>query len=110
MVEHTRADDKAELIAQLDNARGQFARSMVDLRRDANIGAHLKHSFTEHKAAWIGSAGIAGWVLSRLPARKKKVIVHRNGGEKVKEAVEAGLVLGILKMLFQLFRPLIVGF
>ncbi len=110
MVEHTRDDDKAELIAQLDKARAQFARSLGGLRRDADLGAHLKHSFTEHKAAWIGSAGIAGWVLSRLPARKKKVVVHKNDGDKVKEIADAGVALAILKTLFALFRPLIMSF
>jgi hypothetical protein len=109
MAQHTQ-DDKAELIAQLDRARAQFARNLDGLRRDADLGSHLKHSFTTHKAAWLGSAGIAGWVLSRLPARKKKVIVHKGDGQKIKEIAEVGLLITILKTLFTLFRPLIVGF
>jgi hypothetical protein len=110
MAEHTQDDDKAELIAQLDRARAQFARNLDGLRRDADVGAHLKHSFSAHKAAWIGSAGIAGWVLSRLPARKKKVIVNNEGGQAIKEIAEAGMLLTILKTLFTLFRPAIMGF
>ena len=111
MAEYTPADDKAELIAQLDRARAQFSKSFDGLRRDADLGAHLKHSFTTHKTAWIGSAGIAGWILSRLPARKKKVIVTRESGDqKVKQLAEAGLLFSILKTLFTLFRPMIMSF
>ena len=107
MAEHTQDDDKAGLIARLDTARAHFARNLDGLRRDADLGAHLKNSFSAHKVAWIGSAGIAGWVLSRLPARKKQVIVHKEGGEKVKEIAGAGLLLAILKVLFTLLRPAI---
>lgn len=110
MVEHTPGDDKAELIAQLDRARAQFARSLGNLRRDADLGSHLRHSFSAHKTAWIGSAGIAGWLLSRLPARRKKIIVHKETGETAKEIASAGLAIAILKTLFTLFRPMIVGF
>lgn len=110
MAQHTQDDDKAELIAQLDRARAQFSRNLDGLRRDADLGAHFKHSFVTHKAAWIGSAGIAGWVLSRLPARKKKVLVNREDGKKVKDVAEAGLLLTVLKTLFTLFRPMIIGF
>lgn len=108
MVKHTRYDDKAELIAQLDTARARFARSLAGLRREADVGARLKHSFSAHKTAWVGSAGVAGWLLSRLPRRKQKVIVHSEAGKEVKEIAASGLVLGILKTLFFLFRPVIM--
>jgi hypothetical protein len=110
MAEYTQGDDKTELIAQLDRARAQFAQNLDGLRRDADIGAHLKHSISAHKAAWIGSAGIAGWVLSRLPSRKKKVIVREGGDQKLKHIAEAGMILSILKTLFTLFRPVIMSF
>jgi|ERR1700677_3194997 len=109
MAGNTQDDEKAELIARLDRARAQFARNLDAVRHDADVGAHLKHSFTAHKAAWIGSAGIAGWVLSRLPARKKKVIV-KEGDNTVKHLAEAGLAFSILKTLFTLFRPVIMSF
>ncbi len=117
MVEYAQGDDKAELIAQLDQARAQLARSVDGLRRDADIGTHLKHSFTNHKAAWIGSAGVAGWVLSRLPARKKKVFIQKDGKESKAVAEKAageiagvGIIVAILKTLFTLFRPAIMSF
>jgi len=110
MVEYTGPDNKAELIAQLARARGQFAASYEALRRDADIAAHLKHSFAAHKSAWIGSAGIAGWLLSRIPARKKKVIVQKGREKEIKEIAGAGLALTILKMLFTLLRPVIMAF
>ncbi|HWB58769.1 MAG TPA: hypothetical protein VG733_04720 [Chthoniobacteraceae bacterium] len=106
--------DKAALIAQLEKARSEFDRSLAGVRHDADVGAHLKHSFSRHKAAWIGSAGIAGWLLSRLPARKKEVVIHKEGngkaGKAAKDFIDAGLILSILKTLFSIFRPYIMRF
>jgi len=116
MVEHTGPDHKAALIAEIATARAGISRSFGGLRRDADISAHIKSSFSNHKTAWLGGAGIAGWVLSRLPARKKKVkvFVDKNEGHKVRDVAEAGmqagLVFGILKFLFSLFRPVIMAF
>ena len=89
-----------------------MARGLDGLRRDADLGTRFKSSFSTHKTAWLGSAGVAGWLLSRLPARNKKVIVHADGGagKEIKRAVEGGLLLGILKMLVTVFRPFIVNF
>lgn len=108
MVGHT----KAELIADIGRARARLGRSLDGLRRDADVGAHIKSSFSSHKAAWIGGAGIAGWVLSRLPARKRKVTVStgKNDDHKIKELAEAGLLIGVLKFLFTLCRPFITAF
>ena len=121
MVEHAKfdakLDDKAELIAQLDQARAQLARSVDGLRRDADLGTHLKQSFTSHRAAWIGSAGVAGWLLSRLPARKKKIYIQKDGKETAAAAEKAageiagaGVAIAILKTLFTLFRPAITSY
>lgn len=106
--------DKAELIARIDIARGEIARSLDGLRHDADLGSRFKSSFSENKTVWLGSAGIAGWLLSRLPARKKKVIVHtggsNGGGNEIKRTAETGLVLALLKMLFPVVRPFIISF
>jgi len=116
MVEYTRTGQKAELIAELERSRARLGQSIDGIRRDADLGAQLKSSFTNHKTAWLGGAGIAGWVLARLPARKKKVKVFigdkKGDGAtgEIKKAAEAGVLFGILKFIFTLFRPAIVAF
>jgi hypothetical protein len=104
------ADTKDALIAEIDLARSRLTRDFAALRRDADVPAHLKHSFFSHKTAWIGGAGVAGWLLSRIPARKKKVYVGRKEQKVAKEAAEFGLWFGIAKLLLTAFRPAITTF
>jgi len=113
MVEYTQASEKAELIAEIERSRARLGQSLDGLRRDADIGSQFKSSFSTHKAAWLSGAGIAGWVLSRLPARKKKVKVFldkKDDGKVLKNVAEAGMLFGVLKFVFSLFRPAIMAF
>lgn len=98
---------KIELAADLDRARARLARGAEALRHDLDLPAHLKHSFHEHKAAYIGGATFFGLLLSKLPARKKKVYVERKGKDTVREVEKAGLWLILLKMLFNAARPML---
>lgn len=108
MVKHT----KAELITEIGRARARLGQSFDGLRRDADVAARVKNSFSSHKAAWIGGAGIAGWVLSRLPARKsrEKVSAGKKEGHKILEFAGAGMLIGLLKFLFALSKPFITAF
>lgn len=108
MAEHT----KDELIAEIENARLHLRRGAAGLRRQADVGARMKSSIAAHRTVWLGGAGIAGWILSRLPARKKKTDVDagKKDGGKFKGLAEAGLLAGLLKFLFTLFKPAITAF
>ena len=107
------AERKAQLIATLEVARGAFVQNFQEFRRDVDVPAHLKQGFRRHKTLYLtGAAGI-GWVLARLPARKKKIYIDRGENRKIKQAGEMGL-LGLLfvalKFLFSIFRPAIAAF
>lgn len=112
MADSTRAERKAELIAEIGQSRIRLQRNFNELRRDADVAAHFKQSYSSHKAAWLSAAGVAGWVLARLPARRKKVkvFVSKKDEEKVRTVAEAGLLIGVLKFLFTLAKPAIVTF
>jgi hypothetical protein len=112
MAEYTEPDQKSALIAEIADARAGISRSFTNLRREADLRAHFRRSYSSHRMAWLGSAGIAGWVLARLPARKKKVKVYVNKKDehKVREIAEAGLLTGVVKFLFTLFKPAIMAF
>ena len=81
---------KTELSASLDRARARLAGSLDALRHDMDVASHLKESFHRNKAAYIGGASVFGLILSKLPARGKKVYVERKSGkEGIKEAEKA---------------------
>jgi hypothetical protein len=100
---------KIALAADLDRARARLARGAEGLRQDLNVPAHLRHSFHEHKAAYIGGATFLGLLLSKLPARKKKIYVERKGKQTVKEVEKAGLWIMLLQMLFNAARPMLTS-
>ena len=105
---------KTELIADLDRARARIARNFGALREDLDVATHFKESFHKNKAAYIGSAGLFGLLLSKLPSRKKKVYVDRKTGksaavEAAEEAGKAGIWLVILQFIFKTFRPLLMS-
>lgn len=96
----------AELSASIERARARLARNADALRHDLDVASHVKESFHRHKAAYIGGASVFGLLLSKLPARKKKVYIEAKGsGKGIKEAEKAGLWLIVLQFLFKTFRP-----
>lgn len=106
-------DLKATLIADLERARAGLAVSGAALRRDLDLDAHFKASFHEHKSAYIGGATLLGLIISKLPARKKKVYVEKKSGkskETIKEAEKAGIWLVLLQFLFSTLRPVLTKF
>lgn len=97
---------KAELIAQLDRARGEFGRQWGEFRQDIDVPQHLRRTFGQHKTAWIGAAALFGWLLSRLPARKKTVkVLVDDRGHKIKSLTKGGLFFTLGKMAFSTLRP-----
>jgi hypothetical protein len=100
---------KIELAADLERARARLARNAEALRHDLDVPAHLKQSFHENKMAYIGGATVFGLLLSKLPARKKKVYVERKGKDTVRAAEKAGIWLILLQLLFKAFRPILTS-
>jgi hypothetical protein len=101
---------KLALAADLERARARLARNTGALRRDLDVGTHLRQSFHENKAAYIGGATFLGLLLSKLPARKKKIYVEGKAKTAVKEAEKAGLWLVLLQLVFKIARPALTAF
>src|SRR5450432_2729322 len=103
------ADDihKNELSARLAAARARLSVDVKKVRHHLDVPMQMKSSFQHHKKTWLGSAAMLGWVLARLPARKKKVKVYVDGKNqrKVKEVKEAGIALVLAKLLFSALKP-----
>lgn len=104
---------KVLLIAQLDAAREGLRHSAGQLREDLDVPRHLKSTFVNHKSAWIGGAAVLGWVLAKLPGRKKNLIAHEaqrhNGFHGVSPSAKkyaiSGILLAILRVALNALRP-----
>jgi hypothetical protein len=99
-------DRKTELIAELKAARNRLTVNFRGLRRDLDVPARAKRAFARQPLAWIGGASFLGLIITRLAFRKKRVVPVRRGNEPlIEKAEKAGLLLGILKLVFDLVRP-----
>jgi hypothetical protein len=100
---------KSELIAQLAEARHGISASVRGLRRDVDVARRLEAVFQQHRLACLGGASLLGFLLTRLPARPKKVIAARKGRKAGTEekVVKAGLLVTGLKIAFDLARPVL---
>lgn len=102
---------KAELTGQLARSRTQITTNVHALGRDLDFASRARRAFKTHPAVWIGGAILIGLVISRLPFGRKKVTVKV--GKKAEPTVEkverAGLLLGALKIAFNILRPTLMG-
>lgn len=103
-------DDKAELILELAKARSAIGGNVVHLRRDLDFPTRARRAFKKSPIPWLVAAGLVGLVVARIPGRTKKVVKvvpkrSRDDDSPVEKAGKAGLVLGALKIAFDLARP-----
>jgi hypothetical protein len=77
-------DKKQKITAALAGVRIQLQNELLLLRRDLNVGPHILESIRNHPWEWMSNAAIFGWLLSRLPARKKKIYIYSSSREQVK--------------------------
>jgi len=87
--------------------------SASKLREDMNLPQHLRSTYVNHKGAWIGGAAALGWVISRLPGRRKKQKAqianhsHQNGSSQTQARKYAlgGILLTLLRVVFDALKP-----
>ncbi len=107
--------DKAELIAQIAAARAQMAetgRALEQageaLKHKLDVPARARASYQKNKVAWLTGAALAGFLLSRLPARQKTVYVERSTGQALGTAGKLGklgMLWGALKFATSFAKP-----
>lgn len=100
--------DKAELIAELARARSAASANAQLLRRDLDFPTRAKKAFKKSPLPWLGGAALLGLIVARIPRRvktQKVVTVFPKKETPVETAGKAGLVLGALKIAFDMARP-----
>jgi hypothetical protein len=77
-------DKKQQIRAALAEVRIQVQTHLLLLRRNLNVGHYILESIRNHPWEWIGGAAIFGWLLSRVPVRKKRIYIYSSSQEQVK--------------------------
>ena len=77
------------------------------LRHALDVPARAKESFKRHRPTWLSGAAIVGFVLSKLPSRKKTVIVERVTGKVLGAAGKLGALFSTAKFAINFAAPLI---
>ena len=99
--------DKHAIVAELAAARARLSATGDALRHSLDVPARAKESFKRHKPVWLGGAAIVGFVLSKLPSRKKTIIVERATGKVLGAAGKLGAIFSVAKFALNFAGPLL---
>ena len=101
----------AELREQIARSRDDLALRVNRVREEVDLPRKIRRSVRREPVPWIVGAIAVGLLLTAVVTRKKKVYVDAKGGTKSKHALlEAGFVLGALRIAAGLLKPVIVNF
>ena len=101
----------AELKSQIDRSREDLALRLERVREEADLPRKIRRSVRQEPVPWIIGAIAVGLLVTAVVSRKKKVYVDAKGGTKSKHALlEAGFVLGALRIAASLLKPVVMNF
>ena len=103
--------NNSELKEEIERSRTRVAREVRGLRYELDFPRKIRRSFRRQPVPWIAAATAVGLVLAFGRLRKKKVYVDAGSGRKSKsKLLEAGFLLGALKIAATVLKPVIVPF
>ena len=102
--------NNSELIEEIARSRRRVARNLRSVRDELDLPRKIRQSVRRRPVGWIVGAVAIGLVLTSLTTRKKKIYVNAKTGTKSKSALlEAGFILGVLRITAGLLKPVIVN-
>lgn len=66
-------EDKGSLTQKLEEDRQKMADEVSELKEKYNIASWFRASVRKYPGGWVMGAVLTGFLISRLPARKKEV-------------------------------------
>jgi len=111
---------KAKLIAELEISRGEIRGAFRHCEAQLDIPSRLRRSVRGRPLLWLSSASLVGWLVSKLllagssaAASKTDGLSQRSGdgeqsGGSVRRRVVEGVGLKLLKMGFEVAKPLLL--
>jgi hypothetical protein len=101
-------DERKRIAAELARMRVELSNQSLLVRRDLDVGRRMSESLRRHSWGWMSVAAIFGWLLSRLPARKKKIYVAANSDKKVN--YHEGFMVQVWKGIWSIAKPIVVAY
>jgi len=105
-------DQRSRIVAELARQRAELSNQSLVVRQNLDFGRRMIDSVRKHSWSWMSLAAMFGWLLSRLPARKKKIYINAASSEKLKPKPKPkeGLMVQIWKGMWSIAKPLVVAF
>ena len=102
-------NEKERIAAKIARVRNELSDQSLLLRRNLDFGRQMSDSLRRHSWSWISLAAIFGWLLSRLPARKKKIYIDTSNSQKAKSR-GLGLSGHLWKAAWSLAKPVLTAY
>ena len=103
--------NNSELKEEIARSRAELTRDLRGLRDELDFPRKIRKSFRRQPVPWIATAAAVGLFLVLHLARKKKVYVAAAKATKSgSKLLEAGFVLGALRIAATLLKPVVVKF
>jgi len=110
MAKKPRSKPAAELREEIARSREDLERRLVRVREEADFPRKIRQSVRREPVPWIVGAIAIGLLVTAVVARKKKIVVDAKGRSKPKGTlVEAGFLLGALRIAATLLKPVVVN-
>jgi hypothetical protein len=101
----------AELKEEIARSREDLVLRLNRVREEVDLPRKIRASVRREPVPWIVGAIAVGLLVMAVVTRKKKVIIDAKGGAKSKHALlEAGFILGALRIAASLLKPVVMNF
>jgi hypothetical protein len=100
---------KQQVTAALTALRTQVQNEISLLRRKLDMKQHLLESVKNHPWEWASFAAIVGWLISRIPARKKRIYIDSLSQKPVKRR-DKGPLVKLWGEVWQFSKPMIAAY
>jgi hypothetical protein len=100
----------AELKEQIERSRENLERRLSRVREEVDLPRRIRRSVRREPVPWIVGAIAVGLLVTAVVTRRRKIVVDAKTGSKSKGALlEAGFILGALRIAATLLKPVIVN-
>jgi hypothetical protein len=100
---------KQQITAALTALRAQVQNEASLLRRQLDMKQHFLESIKNHPWEWASGAAIFGWLLSGIPARKKRIYID-SSSEKPVKGHDKGPLRKLWREVWEFSKPMIAAY